>query len=66
MSHDAARPALAFFNPHQPANPNAMPNDMLGQDPPHEGDDHEEELIQRPEPDQFGVIQMRRDHVFVG
>ena len=31
---------------------------MLGQDTPDEGDDHHQKFVERPEPDQLGVIQM--------
>src|SRR3546814_3298169 len=38
---------------------------LFRSDPPREGYDHRQELIQGPQPDQLGIIQMSRDNVLV-
>src|SRR3546814_19163064 len=61
------RPACLRFSETPPARTRQQhaDEDVLRQNPPDEGDDHRQELIQGPQPDQLGIIQMSRDDVLI-
>src|SRR6218665_3546180 len=61
------RPACLSFSETPPtrARERNADEDVLRQNTPCEGYDHREELIQGPQPDQLGIIQMRWDDVLV-
>src|SRR3546814_4465656 len=67
MEKPRCRPACLSFSEIQPACTRKRHADenMLRQDPPREGYDHPQELIQGTQPDQLGIIQLRRKNVLV-
>src|SRR3989337_1545751 len=61
------RPACLSFSETPPARPRKKhaDKDVLRQDPPDEWDNHRQELIQRPQPDQLGIVEMSWNDVLV-